>query len=98
MERGRGTGKIKRRKAERSDGEARSDGADEEELDRPQNEGNVVRAHTEAAKDGEEANNEGLSQAEKDMLDIALGQSDIEKTEGDWVQLVQAQSDLFEAF
>lgn len=41
--------------------------------------------------------NEGLSQAEKDMLRMALGESD-GKMEEDWVQLVQKQSDLFEAF
>ncbi len=49
------------------------------------------------AKTHQVKTNEGLSQAEEDMVKMALRESD-EKSEDDWVQLVQKQSDLFEAF
>ena len=42
-----------------------------------------------------EKTDETISQAEEEMVKMALRQSD---TEEDWVQLVQKQSDLFEAF
>lgn len=45
-----------------------------------------------------ERTDETISQTEEEMVKMALRQSDSDQTEEDWVQLVQKQSDLFEAF
>lgn len=45
-----------------------------------------------------EKTDEAISQTEQEIVKMALRQSDEEQTEEDWVQLVQKQSDLFEAF
>ncbi len=49
------------------------------------------------AKTHQVKTNEGRRQAEEDMGKMALRESD-EKSEEDWVQLVQTQSDFFAAF
>ena len=68
----------------------------------PVNEPGFLRAHDADVLDdaGRNANKgvEGLSSAEEDMVKMALGRSEEEKTEDDWVQLVRQQSDLLEAF
>ena len=46
----------------------------------------------------EEKTDEAVTQTEEEMVRMALRRSDEEQTEEDWVQLVQRQSDLFEAF
>lgn len=45
-----------------------------------------------------ERTNETITQTEEEMVKMALRQSESDQTEEDWVQLVQKQSDLFEAF
>ena len=45
-----------------------------------------------------EKTDEAVTQTEEEMVRMALRRSDEEQTEEDWVQLVQRQSDLFEAF
>ena len=45
-----------------------------------------------------EKTEETITPTEEEMVRMALRQSDAEQTEEDWVQLVQKQSDLFEAF
>ena len=61
----------------------------------------VTTAAAKPHENGPNNNEGGLSQAEEEMVKMALLRSDEEEKseeEDDWVQLVQKQSDLFEAF
>lgn len=72
---------------------AKVDGADEE--------GSMVEEKKEEAgnqTNKKEKTDETINQTEEEMVKKALRQSDEGQTEVDWVELVQKQSDLFEAF
>lgn len=72
---------------------AKVDGADEE--------GSLVEEKKEEAgnqTNKKEKTDETINQTEEEMVKTALRQSDEGQTEVDWVELVQKQSDLFEAF
>lgn len=61
----------------------------------------VTTAAAKTHENGPNNNEGGLSQAEEEMVKMALLRSDEEEKsedKDDWVQLVQKQSDLFEAF
>ena len=74
---------------------ARGDGAKEGGMVDKDKEGADNQATNTKSK---EKTDEAIAQTEEEMVKMALRRSDCEQTEEDWVQLVQEQSDLFEAF
>ncbi len=77
--------------------EANGDGAKEGSMVDGDKEGAGNRANN-ASTNTKEKTDEAITQTEEEMVKMALRRSDCEQTEEDWVQLVQKQSDLFEAF
>lgn len=87
----KGGGKVEEKDEEGGLGETNKEG----EAKDSNNESKIKDTSKEANPDLANKANEGLHQTEEEMV---ASQSDEGKTEDDWVQLVQKQSDLFEAF
>lgn len=99
----KGGGKVEEKDEEEKLGETNEEGRAKESHDEAMKfndtgeEANLDLANGEAGNEQNTAR-EGLGLAEEEMVRMALGRSEEGKTEDDWVQLVQKQSDLFEAY
>ncbi len=85
----------KKEEVDEANNEAKGDDAKEEGMVDGDKEGAGNQVNNANTK---EKTDEAITQTEEEMVKMALRRSDCEQTEEDWVQLVQKQSDLFEAF
>lgn len=90
-------GKPEKGGADETNNVAKADGVGNEgSMVEKDEEGAATQTDKETDQDGEA--DEDVNRAELEMVKMALRRSEEERTDGDWTQLVQKQSDLFEAF